>query len=224
MKNLSIKFALVAFVAVAFMSCKKDEETIIDTTNNGSFKVFTQGNVTTVQNLQADTIIGISPIGQPFGSGKYSLFSLENGALVANTDSATTRWDIGFRGTNIITNGGTSGPGAGGAFVQVGTFTGLTTISNDSTFRTDNGTSLAITTGSNRGWYVYDGPNNLVTPIPGRVLVIRTASGKYAKVEISNYYRGGVTPAATAADNIKIKEQRFFTFRYTYQANGSKNF
>ena len=69
-----------------------------------------------------------------------------------------------------------------------------------------------------------NGLKNLVTPIPGRVLVIRTASGKFAKIEILNYYKGGVTPAATASDNVKMKDQRYYTFRYSFQPNGTKSF
>ena len=178
-----------------------------------------------VSNLQADTIIGISSTGQPYGSGKYTLYSLESNAIIANTDSATTKWDIGFRGTTIITNGGNSGPGAGGAFVYTGTFSDLAQIPTDSTFRIDNApTSYAIKTGSGNGWYSYNGATNLITPIPGRILVIRTASGKYAKVEIQNYYKGGVTPDATASDNDKLTKQRYYTFRYTYQSDGTKKF
>src|SRR4026209_1766898 len=178
-----------------------------------------------VSNLQADTIIGIGSTGQPYGSGKYTLFSLESNSTIANTDSATTKWDIGFRGTTIITNSGNSGPGAGGAFVYTGTFGDLAQIPADSTFRTDNApTSYAIKTGSGNGWYSYNGATNLITPIPGRILVIRTASGKYAKVEIQNYYKAGVTPDATASDNDKLTKQRYYTFRYTYQSDGTKKF
>ncbi|MDO9155766.1 MAG: hypothetical protein Q7U17_02765, partial [Sediminibacterium sp.] len=64
----------------------------------------------------------------------------------------------------------------------------------------------------------------LVTPIPGRVLVVRTASGKYAKVEILNYYKGGTTPATTASDAIKLTTQRYYTFRFSFQPNGTKTF
>jgi hypothetical protein len=60
--------------------------------------------------------------------------------------------------------------------------------------------------------------------VPGKVLVIRTANGKFAKVEILNYYKGGVTPAASAPDADKISKQRYYTFRFAYQSNGSKNF
>jgi hypothetical protein len=179
----------------------------------------------TVSNLQADTIIGIAASGQPYGSGKYTLYSLETNAVIANSDSATTKWDVGFRGTTIITNGGNSGPGTGGAFIFVGTFSDLTTIPTDSTFRIDNApTSYAIKTGSGNGWYSYNGATNLITPIPGRILVIRTASGKYAKIEIQNYYKGGVTPDATASDSDKLTKQRYYTFRYTFQSDGTKKF
>lgn len=208
-------------------ACSKDDVAVatpIDKTNDGTFKVFTEANITTVQNLIADTIIGFAPSGQPFGANKFTFFSLETGSLIAPSDSATTKWDIGVKGTTIITNAGTSGPGVGGAFVQIGTFDGLTAISVDSVFKTDAAPVYGITTGSGKGWYNYDGANNLVTPLPGRVLVIRTASGNYAKLEITNYYRGGLTPPASASDEEKLHEQRYYGFRYTYQPNGTKNF
>lgn len=226
MKKTLTLTGIFAASILLFTACKKDDAPVtpIDTTNNGTFKVFKIGNVTTVQNLIADTIIGLTPIGQPYGANKYTFFSIENNALVASSDSATTKWDIAFRGTTILTNAGTSGPGNGGAFVQIGTFDGLATISADSVFKTDAAPVYAITTGSGKGWYNYDGANNLVTPLPGRVIVIRTASGRYAKLEIINYYKKGVTPAASAGDDEKLHGQRFYAFRYNFQANGSKTF
>ena len=224
MKNKMNKLMAILLVSITIFSCKKDDATI-DTTNNGTYKVFTQGNVTTVQNLLGDTIMGLNPItGQPFGSGKFTFFNLASGQLVANSDSATNKWDIAFRGTTIITNNGTSGPGLGGGFVQVGLFNDVLKVSSDSTIKIDNAPIYAITIGSNKGWYVYDGPNNLITPIPGRVLIFRTATGKYAKMEILNYYKGGVTPSASASDATKLTQQRYVTFRYTYQASGSTTF
>lgn len=162
--------------------------------------------------------------GQPVGVGKYAFFNLRNNTWVPNTDSASTNWDLAFSGTTIRINGGTSGTGAGGAFVWVGAFDNLATVPADSVFKTDNYPSYAITKGSGKGWYSYDGATNLLTPIPGRVLVIKTADGKYAKVEILNYYRGGATPSASATDEIKTTEQRYYTFRYTFQTSGSTTF
>ena len=197
-----------------FASCKKDEVTIPVALETKA-----------VSNLPADTILGLTSLGQPYGSGKFTLYSLESNKVIDNADSVTAKWDLGFRGTTIITNSGIGGPGNGGAFVYIGTFSDLAQIPADSTFRTDNApVSYAIKTGSGNGWYSYNGATNLITPIPGRILVIRTASGKYAKVEIQNYYKGGVTPDATASDNEKLSKQRYYTFRYLYQPDGSKKF
>lgn len=182
-----------------------------------------------VNDLQADTILGVytsgPATGQPYGSGKFTFYSLERNEVVANSDSATNKWDLAFRGTTVLTNSGTSGPGNGGAYIYVGTFADLGQVSADSSFRVDNGSaSLAIRSGSGNGWYNYNGATQIVTPIPGRVLVIRTATGKYAKVEILNYYKGGITIPANASDEEKLKKQRYYTFRYIFQPNGSVKF
>lgn len=216
MKAIRIVSVVFTLVSVFMFSCDKNDVPPAEV-----------GAVTTatVKDLMADTILGIAITGQPYGSGKYTLYSLERNAVVSSADSASNKWDIGFRGTTIITNSGNSGPGAGGAFVFTGLFDDLRTIPADSIFRVDNApASYAIPSGSNKGWYVYNAPVNLVTAIPGRVLVIRTGTGKYAKVEILNYYRGGVTPAVTASEDDKLRKQRFYTFRFSYQPNGSLKF
>jgi hypothetical protein len=183
----------------------------------------------TVQNLIADTIIGITPGvppagGIPYGAGKFTFYSLETNSIIPSTDSASNRWDLGFRGTTIITNSGSSGPGQGGAFVWTGLFADLKSTPADSTFRVDAAPNYAIPVGSGRAWYTYSQAEQLVRPIPGKILVIRTSSGKFAKVEILNYYKGGVTPAVTEPDSVKYKLQRHYTFRYTFQPNGSRDF
>lgn len=216
MKTVKIFSAFFMVLSIGIFSCSKDKSPAPAPAPLVS---------KTVSDLVADTILGIAPSGQPYGAGKYTFFSLENNAVVPSSDSATNKWDIAFRGTSIITNSGNSGPGNGGGFVFTGLFDDLKTIPADSTFKTDNApSSYAITSGSNRGWYIYNAPVNLITPIPGRVLVIRTATGKFAKVEILNYYKGGVTPAASASDDEKLKKQRFFAFRFLFQPDGSKVF
>lgn len=213
MKTSSLAM-ITALAAILMMACKKEKI-------SGPAPLQTK----TVKDLPADTIIGISPIGQPYGSGKFTLYSLETEAIIANSDSASAKWDLGFRGATIITNSGTGGPANGGAFIWIGNFSDLKEIPADSVFRTDNApTAYAIPAGSGNGWYIYNGSTQLLTPIPGRVLVIRTANGKYAKVEILNYYKGGVTPDPSASDAEKISKQRFYTFRYVYQPDGSKKF
>src|SRR5258705_13334747 len=88
---------------MSLLSCKKD--------NNNTVVLQSKQ----VSNLAADTIIGVytsgPATGQPYGSGKFTFYSLETNSVIANSDSATNKWDIGLRGTTIITNSGTSGPG-----------------------------------------------------------------------------------------------------------------
>jgi len=220
---MNFKIITTVMMAAAFVSCSKEKTE--QNNDPGAFKVTVNGKLVSVNNLPADTIIGFAPSGQPFGAGVYSFFSLENNKWIANSDSATTKWDLAFSGTTIRVNNTTGGPGNGGAFVYTGTFDALTSVPQDSVFKVDNHpVSYAIPRGSGKGWYHYDGATNLLTPVPGRVLVIRTASGKYAKLEILNYYRGGITPPASASDEIKISEQRYYSFRYTYQGNGTTTF
>lgn len=214
MKKNQILIAM-AMVVSSFYACTDDNKLSIDISNNGTYKVFTLNDVTNVQNLIADTIIGMTAQGQPVGTGHFTFFSLKNRSIVPLADSSTDNWDVAFRGTTILTNAGTSGPGAGGAYVHVGLFADVIAFNADSTVRSDAAPVYAIKTGSNKGWYVYDGPNNLITPIPGRVLMIRGADGSKYKLEINNYYKGGVTPLATATDAIKLSTQRYYNFRYS---------
>jgi hypothetical protein len=214
MKKTSQFIALLAIVSTSIIACSK-KVTIMEMPLAAL----------TVKDIPADTVVGLSAQGIPITNGKYTFYSLEKNAIVPNTDSATTKWDIAFLATRIIINGGTSGSGLGGAFIQTGLFDNIKTIAADSVFKTDNApTSYAITSGSGKGWYTYDGLNNLITPLAGRVLVIRTASGKYAKMEITSYYKGGVTLPASASDTDKLNKQRYYTFRFAFQPNGTKTF
>lgn len=199
-KNITILICYSAMIS-AVISCKKSN---------------TQPPVpltaTQVKNFIADP--GLN-------NNHFAFFSLERNETVSLADSATNKWDIAFRSTTILTNSGTSGPGAGGAFIQRSvSFDAYTTIPNDSTFRTDAATipSYAIPTGSGNGWYNYNTTTNVITPIPGIVIVVRTATGKYAKVEILSYYKDA--PATPTSADVP----RYYTLRFIYQPDNSKNF
>ena len=214
MKKTIQSIVLLGILSASMVACtKSDSTTVMPVT------------AVMVKDIPADTVVGLSAQGIPITNGKYTFYSLEKNAVVPNSDSASSKWDIAFMATKIITNGGTSGTGLGGAFIYTGLFDALTTIPTDSVFKTDNApASYAITYGSGKGWYNYDGLTNIITPLAGRVLVIRTASGKYAKMEITSYYKGGVTLSATASDADKLNKQRYYTFRFAYQPNGTKTF
>lgn len=215
MKKMMSKIAMGLGLSIALIACTKDEETIV-----------VPVSAITVKDLAADTVTGLGLDGRPQSSGTTTYYSLVDNKIIASSDAASTKWDIAFSSTKITVNCGTSGPGIGGAFVFKGLFDDLKTIPVDSTFATDNSNaaSFAIPLGSGRAWYTYDGLTTLVSPIAGRVLVIRTATGKFAKIEIISYYKGGVTLPASASVNDKLFKQRYYTFRYAYQPNGSKTF
>ena len=208
MKKLSFYATtlLCASFPLFFASCKDDDPEPVAPLE-----------ATTFTNLAADPIVSSSEGQPPAATGKYTFFSLKTGQVIPNSDSATANWDIGFRATRIIFNGGASGPGQAALSLQTGLFNEWTAVSDTVTFRTDDATTgPALAPTSGKGWYNYNQATNVITPIPGRVLLIRTADNKYAKLEILSYYKDA--PAAPDASSAS----RYYTFRYIYQPDGSK--
>ena len=159
-------------------------------------------------------------MGQPI-SGPFTKFDFDTGM---ETDSETD-WDIAFRATDIIVNGGSSmgtideptRNGDGGAYIAMGTMADVTEV-DVSMFAQDSENGYAIISGSGNGWYTYTGPPTfLVTPTAGRILVFKTADGKFAKVEILSYYQGAPDSPDAFTD-----QSRYYTFNYVYQPNSGE--
>ncbi|OUJ74773.1 HmuY family protein [Hymenobacter crusticola] len=209
MKHLFLRPAL-AFLAASSLSltaCNDDND----------------NEETVTPALETKTVSSLAPqpaattsTGQPGTAKHYTFYSLADNKEVPYTDSASTKWDVAFRSTTILTNGGTSGPGQGGAQVYSGLFNELKTVP-ETDFAKDAATTKAVPTGSGNGWYNYDQTTHLVTPIAGRVLVIRTATGKYAKMEVTSYYKESPTAPTLSTPS------GYYSFRYMYQADGSRN-
>ena len=208
MKNLFRPALLLAAGTLALASCQKDDDAAPITP------------VVPVTPAQSKTVVSLSAAGttsatgQPIPARHYTFYSLADGKEIAYTDSNSTKWDVGFRGTTIIINGGTSGPGQGGAQLYSGLFADLKTAPPTG-YAVDAATGFAIPTGSGKGWYTYDATTHLVSPIAGKVLALRTATGKYAKLEVQSYYKDApATPSATTPSG-------YYTFRYIYQTSGT---
>jgi HmuY protein len=169
-----------------------------------------------VTDLAADPFVGFVE-GRPVGSGVMTYFSLREEAQVPAADSTSTRWDIGLRGTSIYVNGGTSGPGQGAAQIFEGLFEEIREAP-ETGWTVDGDQGTAILGGSGNGWYNYNPAAQTISPIPGRVLLVRTADGKYAKIRVVSYYKGAPeTPTAEST-------ARYYTFDYVLQPNGSRVF
>jgi len=208
MKNLSVLVS-GALLMLALASCKESNVNPVQ-------PVVTE----TVRDLAADPVRIDPATGRPLGgTNRFTLYSLRENRIIANSDSATNKWDIGFRGTMLIVNGGAIRSGQGGAFIFTGLFDELKEIPATAEFRTDQSpTNLAIPNASGQGWYNYNPQSNTITPIPGRVIVLRTGDGKFAKMEILSYYKGA--PAVPT----QTSESRHYTFRFSFQPNGSRKF
>ncbi len=203
MKRFNIIF-LAVLITFSIYSCSKEDSNNTTTPPSNSVKAVT------INDLPADT-------GK---KGIFTLFSLRDSSIVSNSDSLTTKWDIGFAGTTIITNSGVRGPGQGGAIILKDVDFNSVTEAPETGYRIENSlTDLAIPAVSGNGWYNYDRQTHVVSPIPGRVIIIRTADGKYAKLQIISYWKGNPQPI----DPYQHKE-RYYTFKYVYQPNGSRKF
>lgn len=214
MKTNFLKLSLLALVLFT-TSCSNDDDKTDATTT--PIAVVT----TKVTNIPAPQTGGQ---GQPVG-GQFTKFSFSENKVVT-----TDKWDIAFRGTTIIVNGGGKviitdadepvRTGQGAVSIVSGIFSSVTTFPEATTFKQDAATAYAIPTGGGNGWYSYNSSTNVITPITGKIFVVKTHDGKYAKFEIISYYKN----APATPDPLKQEDTRFYTFNFTYQANSTTTF
>jgi hypothetical protein len=194
MKMQSIKTGLLALSMLSLFSCSKDDDKVTPEVTPVESKE--------VANVDADAA----------NTNSFTLYSLADNKVIPNSDSATTKWDIGFKATTIIVNGGSSGPGKGEAQVITGVYNELTEAP-EAGYATDAEAKKAIS-----GWYSYNMTTHIISPVTGAVIVLKTATGKYAKLEITSYYKDA--PASPDLNS----ESRFYNFRFVYQPDGSRKF
>lgn len=191
--------ALVLFSSTALLatSCTKDNET--------PEPVAADLTVNTVADLD--------------GSKGAVYYSLSTNKQVIGDDITAGKWDLKFATTKISVNGGTSGTGTTQAQVVNSTFADLTTAPADG-YKTD-----AADAGAIAGWYTYTAetaPQHAILPVPGKIIVVKTSDGKYAKVEMKSYYKGNPdTTTPIFADLATRPASSYYTFKFAYQASGS---
>lgn len=135
-------------------------------------------------------------------SDRWIFFDFSRGSAVPPEDARGARWDLAFNRFKIVANGGDGFPGRGGvrdlgevAFDSVRSAPGGGYV--ESRIRGDS-TNAAL-----EDWYDYSWTSHILTPKP-HVWAVRTADGRYAKIEILGYYCPGARPGCV-------------TFRYVYQ-------
>ena len=198
----TIKLLVLSIMLISFFNCKDDGPNLQDIQS------------VSIEDLYAPQEGGQ---GQPI-SGTFARFDFETGL---QTESET-EWDVAFRGTSIIVNGGTSlgttdepeRTGDAGVYIFDGTMAEMVAVETSLIIQ-DSSSGYAIQSGSGNGWYTYAGPPTyLINPTPGKILVFRTRDGKYAKMEILSYYLGAPENPDAFSD-----PSRYYTFNYVYQPN-----
>ncbi len=132
-------------------------------------------------------------------------FSFEEGTVVENPGPLD--WDLAFRRFDMAVNGGEGFSGRGGV-------RDLGEVPFDSVLRAPEGGYEQVEARADSvnpalaRWYDYSFLTHLLTPTE-RVYAVRTAQGRYAKLEFLSYYCPGARPGC-------------ITFRYVYQGAGGR--
>lgn len=195
------------------------------------------GKSTVVQDLAGDTgaSVGDGVDGKekrPFRTFLYSLSTKKQTWLNNAADSATymktNDWDIAFTdiyNSIVYVNRGdmAKSPGYGGngqgaiisvdrPYDEVDAVPATANFDNNQGFVGWQGWPQTY----NYGWYNYSLTTHLAVPIKGRTFILKTATGKYAKLELINVYQGN-PPVVT---NLHWPAP-YLTFRFFVQEDGS---
>lgn len=212
-KNFVLPFLIAAAVIVWIPGCSEDSIIEPDPPSASTLPV------DTARNIPADTM---------GNTGSFTYYSLRTKSVITGDDTLTDKWDIAFRTTTIYVNGGVLHPagGQGGAIVTgANAYISIYPLSNFDTisvapvsgYGVDTSAGhYAVPSGSGNGWYSYDFANNYIAPIPGRIILLKTGDGKYAKLEILSYYKDmDPQPMPNPLNS------RWYTFRFSIQTDGS---
>lgn len=135
----------------------------------------------------------------------WIFFDFSRGSVVE--DPGPTEWDLAFQRFHIVANGGSGFDGRGG-LLDLGAvpFDSVGVVPADGYVASESGRDTTNVATSE--WYDYSFTSHLLTPRP-RTYAVRTADGRYAKLEVVGYYCPGARPGC-------------MTFRYAYQGDGSR--
>jgi hypothetical protein len=217
-KTPFITYAGAVIACLILLSCSKE--------NNQPDSADTLSTVIT--DLVGDTSASMSAGGSASFQNLYFSFSSGSTVTISDSQKASTRWDLAFTGpynSEVYVNNGAyqynpgyGGPGQG-AVIQIDKpYDQVTTAASAAEFTASTVTKIGWDAGNGSGWFFYSLDNHISVPIKNRTFVLRTAAGKYAKLELLNVYKGN---PAVVTD--LYWPAPYFTFRYYVQQDGSNN-
>lgn len=142
---------------------------------------------------------------------KWVYFDFSKGSVVDVSDRSSLNWDLGFKRSLIISNGGETNPKGMGGIIELNhaRFESVTEAP-ETGYIADIRTSPEETENpAVKKWYDYSYWSHTLTP-KNNIYIIRTADGRYAKMQILKYSCGRVSGC--------------YTIKYAYQGNGSRKF
>lgn len=217
-----------AVLTFLFTACEKGKE------NNSADTLSTF-----IKDLPGDTLASLGD--PPAGSGKQKRpfhlftfrFSNRQQQFVKNAaDSAqylpNDNWDIAFtkeyNSLVVVNNGaragtpGYGGPGTGSLLSVEKPYDLVTEAPDETVFIAEGRAGAGWDPGNGSGWYFYSQQNHIAVPIKNRTFIVKTATGKYAKLELLNIYKGNPSVVTDL-----FWPAPYLTFRYFVQTDGSRN-
>ncbi len=139
-------------------------------------------------------------------------FDFSRGDVVKIQDQTSLEWDLAFRRSKVISNGGATNKFGKAGLVDLGNSTGFNQITEappnnyiqDSATRTETENPILLK------WYRYNYLTHKLTPKPN-TYAVKTADEKFAKIKFLNFYCAN-------------KETGCIQMQYVYQASGSNKF
>ncbi|OGW07460.1 MAG: hypothetical protein A2W77_03100 [Nitrospinae bacterium RIFCSPLOWO2_12_39_16] len=146
-----------------------------------------------------------------FSLKDWIYFDFSKGAVVSISDRTSSDWDMGFRRAKIISNSGASNPsGRGGiAAIENAEFVSVMEAPESGYMIDISKNALETENPVIDRWYLYNYMTHELKP-KKNIYIIRTADGKYVKIQIMKFYCEGLAGC--------------YTIKYVYQGNGSRRF
>ena len=139
-------------------------------------------------------------------------FDFSRGGVVKIQDQTSLEWDLAFRRSKVISNGGATNKFGKAGLVDLGNSTEFNQIPEaplnnyiqDSATRTETENPILLK------WYRYNYLTHKLTP-KSNTYAVKTADEKFAKIKFLNFYCAN-------------KETGCIQMQYVYQASGSNKF
>lgn len=221
-------FISIPFIGILFLgtACHKSNSATANTNDTARTSVSQYVSVDGrgvyyVTNLPGDTTASAAMNAAPV------YFSLTTNGTVESTQAGSTSWDVAFTSLynsyvtcnsgSILYSPGYGGQGQGAIWVVNQSFDSVTSVPPAAPDSTGSAGLTGYPGPGWVGWYNYNQTTHILTPINGITLVIKTATGKYAKLEMLSLYKDN------PANPTLSTPVPYLTFKYWLQKDGSTN-